>query len=34
MTVFIGGRQESFHPQSGIRESDQNTTMLALGLGG
>lgn len=28
MTGFIGGRQESFHPQAGIRESDQNTTTL------
>ena len=33
MTEFITGRQESFHPQVGIRESDQNTTTLALGLG-
>lgn len=34
MTEFITERQESFHPQVGIRESDRNTTMLALGLGG
>lgn len=33
-TEFSTGRQESFHPQVGIRETDQNTTMLALGLGG